>query len=227
MVIIAIIYALSGFILHFFDLKATSLNLALFLIIALSPQGWWITLVLIGYTVIIAVTIFKHKEKERIREVNYENVSKRTYKSIIGKVAVPTIAAILNMPGLFISTIFFGVADTFASEVGVLSKQPPRLITSLKEVKPGTNGGVSALGTIAAFSASCLMGIITIVLFPINLSITFVLFAVIIGPLGCMVDSLLGATMENRGVISGWVVNFLSGLIAGLIGNQIFIYMHF
>ena len=225
--IIAVVYAVTVFILGFFDLKATGLNLALFLLVSLSAQGQWIILILIGYTAILLVTIFKHKEKEKIREVNYDIVAKRNYKSIIGKVAVPAIAAILNMPGLFISAILFGVADTFANEIGVLSNQSPKLITSLREVKPGTNGGISTLGTIAALSASCLMGIIAIFLFRIDLSIIFVVFAGIIGLSGCMIDSLLGATIENRGIISGWTVNFLSGVVAGLIGNQLFIYMHF
>jgi len=47
-------------------------------------------------------------------------------------------------------------ADTFSSELGIISSSKPRLITSptLREVPPGTNGGVTAIGILAGFLGS-------------------------------------------------------------------------
>lgn len=50
-------------------------------------------------------------------------------------------------------------ADTWATEIGVLSKHPPRLITRLSRiVEPGTSGGVTLLGTLAAVAGAAFIG---------------------------------------------------------------------
>lgn len=50
-------------------------------------------------------------------------------------------------------------ADTFSSELGILAKGPPRLITSLtlRKVPPGTNGGVTLTGLAAGLMGSMVM----------------------------------------------------------------------
>ncbi|KAL8832294.1 MAG: hypothetical protein Q9191_000348 [Dirinaria sp. TL-2023a] len=57
-------------------------------------------------------------------------------------------------------------ADTFSSELGILSQSKPRLITSwnLREVPPGTNGGVTLLGTMAGFLGALVIAMTTILI---------------------------------------------------------------
>ena len=59
-------------------------------------------------------------------------------------------------------------ADTFSSELGILSKSKPRLLTSwtLRQVPPGTNGGVTLLGTAAGFLGSFTIAVTTVFLMP-------------------------------------------------------------
>ena len=97
-------------------------------------------------------------------------------------------------------------ADTWATEVGVLSPQRPRLITTGQPVPVGTSGAVSRLGTLAALSGSLFIGL-TMLLFQIAGSAlgnrpglwndVFIVPAGVVGGLvGTVVDSLLGATVQ-------------------------------
>ena len=50
-----------------------------------------------------------------------------------------------------------------ASELGILSKSPPILITTFKPVPPGTNGGLSVLGTVASLVGGFVMSLTLVI----------------------------------------------------------------
>ena len=99
--------------------------------------------------------------------------------------------------------------DTWASELGILSTKKPRLITSLflKEVPPGTNGGVSLLGTVASLTGGIFIAltyyIISFVMIRLGyIASTSAQWPVFVlgawsGLVGSLVDSLLGATLQG------------------------------
>ncbi|KAH3757254.1 potassium ion transporter [Pelomyxa schiedti] len=99
-------------------------------------------------------------------------------------------------------------ADTWSSEVGMLSPSPPVLITRFTKVPQGTNGGISTLGTLSAPVGGFLMGVTFWgaqyissgpTLFPMSIC-SALTFGSVVGLLGSLVDSLMGATLQY----SGW-----------------------
>ncbi|XAR66959.1 hypothetical protein NMG60_11013357 [Bertholletia excelsa] len=98
--------------------------------------------------------------------------------------------------------------DTWSSELGMLSDAQPRLITTLKTVRRGTNGGVTKAGLLAATAAGCLIGLTFVLLgffitrcaFDVALKQLLVIpVSAVAGLGGSVIDSLLGATLQFSG----------------------------
>lgn len=111
-------------------------------------------------------------------------------------------------------------ADTFSSELGILAKSKPRLITApWKVVPPGTNGGVTATGINAGLLGSFILSATATILLPfcpestygltgtlgggvstvgwsLKSRINFLLAMTAVGTAGSLLDSLLGALLQ-------------------------------
>lgn len=107
---------------------------------------------------------------------------------------------------LYISHYSCATADTWASEIGILSKNKPRLVTSLffVEVPHGTNGGMSLLGTLASAMGGLFIGLLFWVFsFCLNMNnpqstpqYPMIFVGLISGVMGSLLDSLLGALLQ-------------------------------
>jgi uncharacterized protein (TIGR00297 family) len=86
-------------------------------------------------------------------------------------------------------------ADTWATELGVLSPARPRSIVTLRPVDAGVSGGVSVYGLGAALAAALLLGATA---WALHWPATALAAALAGGIGGCLLDSLLGATLQSR-----------------------------
>ena len=94
-------------------------------------------------------------------------------------------------------------ADTWATELGVLSRHEPRLLTTGQKVEKGTSGAVSWVGTAAALAGAAAIGVLAVMVWPeyaggaslAAMPIRLGLIA-LAGLAGSFVDSLLGATVQ-------------------------------
>ena len=99
----------------------------------------------------------------------------------------------------FVGAMATANADTWATEVGTLSQQPPRLIINGQPVAPGTSGGVTLLGTGAALAGAASVGLVAEAFGAGKHSVLrgqLPLLGLIGGMAGTMTDSVLGATAQ-------------------------------
>ncbi len=88
-------------------------------------------------------------------------------------------------------------ADTWATELGVLSKHKPRLITTWEKAEKGRSGAVSLTGTMAAAAGSVLV-VISGMAWLDTISIQIIALLGAAGFAGSLADSLLGATLQAQ-----------------------------
>jgi uncharacterized protein (TIGR00297 family) len=87
-------------------------------------------------------------------------------------------------------------ADTWATELGVLSHRPPRLITNGKVAERGASGAVSLVGYLAALAGAVLIGLGAVIFTPGPLAWELLPVLIIGGLAGTTFDSFLGATLQ-------------------------------
>ena len=199
----------------------------------------WLILLLVFLLSSFAATRYRFALKEAMG-VQEGARGERRASNVLANGLAPAFAAVLGYPGiggavvskelsglLFVSALAVAGADTLASEIGVLS---PRvyLITDLTKVKPGTDGGVSALGQLVALGASlysALLGFAVLVPLsewlglPVSFpsSADFILIPAVLGFVGCQIDSVFGATLEQRGIFNKRTTNFAATSLGALL----------
>lgn len=145
---------------------------------------------------------------------------KRTYVNLLGNFLIGTVLVVFGQIYASAATISAAISDTFSSEIGRFSKTKPKLITNLKTVEHGTNGGVTLLGLFSALLASGISFCFFYFLFRVDIVISLIISA--LGFLGTLVDSVIGATLENKGYLDNCQTNFLTTLVIGGLGVLIF-----
>ena len=95
-------------------------------------------------------------------------------------------------------------ADTWATELGVLSSQVPRMIHSGKKVERGSSGAITFAGTLAAFLGALFIALLALPFWksflPSTTTTSIILYTLLIslaGLVGSLIDSFLGATVQT------------------------------
>lgn len=105
------------------------------------------------------------------------------------------------------------MADTLSSELGSVYGKRFYNILSLKQEKKGLDGVISLEGTMIGVAGSILIGTIYCTGFGWSHRFWWIIVA---GTVGNLADSLLGASLERKGVIGNDAVNFINTLVGAL-----------
>lgn len=160
----------------------------------------------ISSSIISKVGKSKKKNLDRI----HEKGDARDFIQVIANGGIALICLVLfriNMDSKFLiaSAVSFAAStsDTWASEIGVLSKGKTISIITGKRIEQGVSGGISLLGTFSAVLGAILIGLLYSILhiftFEYNKNILGVfLLIVILGFLGSIIDSILGEKFQGH-----------------------------
>jgi len=164
---------------------------------------------LMVFVVTLAATRVCYSRKQQLRAA--EPPGGRTAAQAMANLGVAALVVAIagaGWPLLSLAALAEAAADTGSSEIGMAFPGKTLLLTTLKPVAPGTDGGISLVGTLAA-----LLGAATVALtaaFAGLLAWRGVAIVICAGFLGTLVDSLLGALMERRGRLNNDMVNLCS-----------------
>jgi uncharacterized protein (TIGR00297 family) len=113
---------------------------------------------------------------------------------------------------VFVTALAAGGSDTVASEIGKAWGRRTFLVTGFRRVQPGTPGAISLEGTAAGLVAALGLAAFGIAG---NLIPGALVWAVVAGAtIGSFVESVLGATLEPRGILNNDLLNFINTAVA-------------
>lgn len=173
--------------------------------------------------------VFTKVRVRRVQEVENKEDGVRGWRNVVANGFTATITAVLS--GLsgeqktfytaYLGALSSAFADTLATEIGLLYPRMPRLITSMKKVKPGTPGAVTPLGYLGG-----LMGMTILVFVSSTMDKRLPLHEVLViiyssGLIGMTVDSILGATIQAKYRCRMCGKNTESSTHCGLIAEQL------
>jgi uncharacterized protein (TIGR00297 family) len=167
--------------------------------------GWqWAILMIIFF---VSSSVLSHLFKNRRGQLaeKYAKGGRRDAAQVLGNGGIAAIFVVIQtlFPGAawpwlgYAAALAAANADTWATELSLLSRSRPRLITHLQfPVEAGTSGAISGSGTLAALAGAASIGVLASALAPSR--VTPVFWPCLLGgALGAVFDSFLGATVQT------------------------------
>jgi len=140
-----------------------------------------------------------HSENEIVQKGH-----KRDWIQVFSNGGTASILSVLNIlfPNMheswevaFVASLAIANADTWASELGSLSKKRPIHVRTLKRVSKGTSGAVSMFGTVMGIAGAMLIAVTCYIIQFVNVNEMMII--TLIGVIGLFLDTWMGATIQT------------------------------
>ncbi len=205
--------------------------MGIILLVFAAPLGTqWFLIMLSFFILGSSATRYKYEYKKRIG-VEQGHSGARGYRNVFANGIVAAAAAVLfgvfQQPvfvAMYVGCVATAAADTLASEIGVTGGIP-YMITTLKKVPVGTNGGVTLRGETVALLGGLAVSLVALLLNVITPAMMVI--CTFAGFVGTNIDSLVGATLENGGYLGNAGTNLLATIGGGLVAVSLFLFLKF
>lgn len=179
-------------------------------------NAFWFGILLLFFISSSLLSKLHHENKAEL-EAAYDKTGRRDAGQVFANGGLGMLLVLLNAiyplelwGFLFIGVMATVTSDTWATEIGTLAKKPPRSVLTGRMLPPGTSGGVSLPGTLAAAAGGALIGLASWLLraasgMPEHSVLLLTLAGLLGGLVGAFADSVLGATVQrmNRCTVCG------------------------
>lgn len=210
------------------DISAMLSATLLGVVIIISTDIWWYITLLAFFFLGGLFTRYKYDFKKE-RGIAESKGGVRGYKNVFSNsLAALTLAvafkvfpshAVFLLPA-YLGSIATATGDTLASEIGQTWKGEPHMITTLKNVRPGTDGGVTVLGEFAAFAGSGAIALLSLLFLKNDVGLALAVLAG--GFIGTNIDSVLGATLQQKGYLSNNGVNLFATISGAIVSAALY-----
>lgn len=209
----------------------------------------------------ISSSLLSHRKKEAKKDVEdlFAKTGTRDWLQVVanGGLGLVAVAGAFFLGGaygwymFYIGVIAAVTSDTWATEIGVLSRGKPRHVLTGRRVEPGTSGGVSSLGLLASLAGGLFIGsLATLLVWLIQKEwiFSYIAAGACGGMAGSLADSAIGAVWQRMyycevcgketertehcsqptRVIKGyaWCTNDMVNILSSLVGGAIAVWWH-
>jgi len=174
--------------------------------------GWPWAVVLLGFFITSSGLSKLLKKRKRDLSEKFSKGSNRDAGQVFANGGVAGFFVLFHIlfpqaawPWLAFAGAFAAVnADTWGTELGVLSRQIPRSILTGKLVERGSSGGITLWGTLAGAAGAFLIALLAVFTWPAAIPNPMqeipwlpLMAITLAGVFGSLVDSILGATVQS------------------------------